>query len=368
MRKVITSLGKYYYPTRGGVEKVTKDIAEIVDEFGYESRVISFDGEKNRPEKNIINNVKVFRYKPIKIGPAPFSIKFYKNSKDIIENSDLIIAHYPNPIVENAILKYKGDKKIILFYHSDLIGYNKILTNLYNNHTQKILNKVDKIIVTSPNYAKTSINLKNFKNKIEIVPLTIDPNKFDTEKTYKFDNFNYKNKILFVGRFVKYKGLEYLIKSLNYLNDEYGLVIVGGGKRYKKYKKIINKYHLNNRIKFINNPSNEDLKNIYNSVDIFVLPSIMRSEAFGIVSLEAMYNRLPIVTTELGTGTSYYNIDGETGYVVTPKNEEYLAKSIKKGLQNKQKLGQKSRNRIINNFTHSIFKEKIINSIKDILN
>lgn len=365
--KIVTSLGKYYYPTKGGVEKVTKDIAELVVDVGFKSVVVSFDGQKKPLSQTNINGVKVIRYEAFKIGPAPFSCQFLKDANSLFDKSDLLITHYPNPLVERALLKYDRNKRIILFYHSDLVGYNKIITQWYNQHTKKLLEKVNIIISTSPNYVNSSKILRQYKEKLRIVPLTINPKDFHLTKKYDYKNFAYKYKILFVGRFVKYKGVEYLIKAMKYLDQNVGLVLVGGGTRYKLYKKLVKKEKITHRVYFIINPSNDDLKSIYNSADVFVLPSTMRSEAFGIASLEAMYAGLPIVTTELGTGTSFYNIQKKTGIIVKPKDEREIAKAIELCLKNKSEYGKNSRQIVETQFVIDNFKSKIIKIIQDIL-
>ena len=361
----IVSLGKFYYPTKGGVEKVTKDIAEIVAGLGFESKVIAFDGVQEKVE--YINGVTIKRYKKFKIGPAPISIKFLKEADRLFNESDLLIAHYPNPIVETAILRNPSKKPLILFYHSDLVGYNKIITNLYNNHTRKLLERSDIIISTSPNYMDNSKILSKFKSKVKIIPLVINPTEFQTNNEYNFDKLKYQKKVLFVGRFVKYKGVEFLIKALKYLDKDVELILAGGGERYKKYKKLIKKEKLEGKVHFIINPTDEILKSIYKAVDVFVLPSIMRSEAFGIVSLEAMYNELPIVTTELGTGTSFYNIPYQTGMIVQPKNEKQIAEAIVMCLKNKDKWGKKAKEVVESKFTFDTFKKEISEVIENLL-
>jgi len=365
--KIVISLGKYYYPTKGGVEKVTKDIAEIVADVGFKSSVVSFDGQKKPFSHTNINGVNVIRYESFKIGPAPFSWQFLKDANSLFDKADLLITHYPNPLVEKALLKYDRNKRIILFYHSDLVGYNKIITQWYNRHTKKLLEKVNVIISTSPNYVNSSKILNHYTEKLRIVPLTINPKDFNLTKKYDFKNFSYKYKILFVGRFVKYKGVEYLIKAMKYLDQNVGLVLVGGGPRYKLYKKLVKKEKITHRVFFILNPSNDDLKSIYNSADVFVLPSTMRSEAFGIASLEAMYAGLPIITTELGTGTSFYNIQKKTGIIVKPKDEREIAEAIEISLKNKSEFGKNAKQVVETQFVIDNFKTKIIEIIQDIL-
>ncbi|BBE30181.1 mannosyltransferase [Tepiditoga spiralis] len=363
-KKVITSIGKYYYPTKGGIEKVTKDIAEVLAKDGYVSKVISFDGKKHK--SGIINNVDIIRFKELKIGPAPISIKFLKIFNNLCKDSDVLIFHYPNPIAEYALLKYKGNAKIIIFYHSDLIGYNGLITKIYNKMTDKVLNKADVIIGTSPNYVKSSKNLKKYEDKTKILPLCVNHGEFETDKLYDFKNFNFKNKILFVGRFVKYKGINYLIDSLKYLDKSYGLIIVGSGKLKNKIKEQIKENDLKERVLMLENLSNGELKSVYNSSDVFVLPSILKSEAYGIVSLEAMANKLPIITTELGTGTSFYNVDGFNGKVIEPKSSKAIAEAVKICIKNKNEYGINGYQKVRQEFSLDVFNRTILEILKEL--
>nr|WP_254871386.1 glycosyltransferase [Marinitoga sp. 1135] len=205
------------------------------------------------------------------------------------------------------------------------------MSNLYNSYVKKFFFPYfDKIIVTSPNIIKTSPVLRDFKDKIEVVPLFVDTSHFYPRKDnvrYKFVD-NDEKLILYVGRFGRYKGLEYLIESLRFLPENYKLLLIGKGKKEKELKDLVKKHNFNNRVIFLNHVKYQDLPFYYSAADVFVLPSIDRGEAFGLVALEAMACGIPVITTELGTGTTYHNINGETGIHVPPKNSKEIANAV----------------------------------------
>jgi glycosyltransferase involved in cell wall biosynthesis len=193
---------------------------------------------------------------------------------------------------------------------------------------------IDKIIVTSDNLAKTSNVLKNYQNKIEVIPLGIKLNKFLEQEKINFK----KNKgdILFVGRLAPVKGIEYLVRAMK--NIDANLNIVGKGPLKNKIEKMIRKNNLESKINLLGFVSDDELIDLYNKADIFVLPSIYRGEGFGYVLLEAMISKTACISTELGTGTSYINQNGKTGFVVPPKDSEALAEKINILIYNDHKL------------------------------
>ena len=92
-----------------------------------------------------------------------------------------------------------------------------------------------------------------------------------------------------------------------------------------------------------------DLDNYYKACDIYLFPSIMQSEAFGIVQLEAMKYSKPVINTNLGTGVNYVSIHKVTGLTVEPKNSDELANAINKLLNDdnlRETLGQNAKKRV----------------------
>uniref|UniRef100_UPI00345EE091 glycosyltransferase n=1 Tax=Mesotoga sp. TaxID=2053577 RepID=UPI00345EE091 len=139
-----------------------------------------------------------------------------------------------------------------------------------------------------------------------------------------------KNVVLYVGRFGRYKGLDYLLKAMNLLDDKYHLVLVGDGPERDNLLSLIETLELEERVTVMPHVSYSTLPEVYRSADVFALPSTDRGEAFGRVALEAMACGVPVITTELGTGTTYHNLHGITGYHVPPEDERALAKAIER--------------------------------------
>lgn len=371
MKKALT-VCKRYKPEIGGIEIVAESIAKILKESNYESVVLTFNNI-NKLEEETIDGVKVKRLPTIfEKGSVRLSNKYKKNMKKESQNANLILFHFPSVQPEIDLLfsnKYRNAKKIC-FYHSDIVGkgflgiiYNKIVT-------QKFLEKMDKIIVTSPNMKDGSKELEKFQDKIEIVPLFVDTTHFYYREKNKreFLLSRFKNKkekiVMYIGRLGRFKGLEYLIEAFQKLDKKNGLVIIGKGVKEKELNTKVQELNLEHDVLFLDFVPHEELPEYYSSADLFVLPSIERGESFGLVAVEAMACGIPVITTELGTGTSFHNIDGITGKVIEPRNSIALAKAINEILENPHKYKKQNIVKRAKDFSYVKFeknvKEKII--------
>jgi len=162
----------------------------------------------------------------------------------------------------------------------------------------------------------------------------------------------YKDFVLFVGRLNYYKGVQYLVEAMKEIDAN--LVIIGQGAEKSNLELKIKEFSLENKVFFLPPQGEKELINFYQAAKIFVLPSIFKSEAFGIVLIEAMACGKPIISTELGTGTSWVNVDEETGFVVQPKDSGALVKAINKILENKnleQKFSENAKKRAEQKFS-----------------
>ena len=206
------------------------------------------------------------------------------------------------------------------------------------------LSKMDRILVTSPNMKQSSACLRPFLDKVEGVPLFVDVEHFHCYEDNKREELlkeigadNETKIILYVGRFGRYEGLSYLVKALTLLPENYCLVLIGDGPERPAAEQLVGELKLGHRVLRLDHVPYADLPKYYSVADVFVLPSVDRDEAFGLVVVEAMACGVPVVTTELGTGTSFPNINGVTGRVVPPRNERALADAIAEICKNKHK-------------------------------
>lgn len=204
-------------------------------------------------------------------------------------------------------------------YHADVEKYG-LIKRCYQPFIQRFLAKMDRIVVTSRQYLDSSTDLKPFRHKCRVIPLSLDTRRFTlpdakimetTEKKYGRDFF------LFVGVLRHYKGISFLLDAMQQVKGS--LIIVGKGKEKAGLERQCRQLGLKN-VRFTGYVEDRYLPAFYTLCRAFVFPSISRSEAFGVSLLEASYFARPMITTELSTGTSFVNRHRLTGLIVPPRD------------------------------------------------
>jgi len=326
----------------------------------------------------------------LKYGNAAFLPQLFWKLK----NFDIVHLHYPffggaevayKLKAKNEKLKVKS--KLIITYHHDVIGRG-FLGKFFKWHTKycmpKILSAADKIIVSSFDYAANS-NIKDIferhPEKFIEVPFGVDTKKFQPapkdEKLLAKYNLKQEEKIiLFVGGLDKahyFKGLEFLIKSIPPLNlkggSNYKLLIVGEGNLRSYYEKVAVDLKIGDQVIFAGAVETDDLPRYYNLADVVVLPSIDRSEAFGIVLIEAMASGKPVIASNLPGVRSVidFNING---FLVEPKNIKQLAEKINSLIYNHdvcRQFGQNGRTKVLEKYDIQKVGEKMEKILTDLL-
>ncbi|MCD5396142.1 MAG: glycosyltransferase [Candidatus Pacebacteria bacterium] len=363
--KKILQIAKLYYPKIGGVERIVQQISEELNKkenFGVE--VLCCNQRRKRKIENVFGT-KVFYASNLKtFWGMPTSFDFLKLFKRIRDNYDILNFHQPFPLADLALFLFPTKAKVVVHYHSDIVR-QKILEIFIKPFVYNTLKKAKKIIVSNPNLVKGSKILKKFRDKCVVIPFGVEISKyqkFDPEKIREIQK-KYNKFILFVGRLSYYKGVSYLIEAMKDIDAN--LVIIGEGEEKKKLKKLTKNLKIENKIFFLPFQPERKLINFYYACQTFVLPSIYRSEAFGIVLIEAMACKKPVISTELQTGTSWVNQNNFTGFVVPPKDVESLKMAIKKILEDNNLYSKFSQNvflRVKEKFTL----EKMINSLKEV--
>jgi rhamnosyl/mannosyltransferase len=366
----VLQVNKLYYPHIGGVERVVRDIAEgLTDKVSMQVLVCQTKGKGG---KEIINGVKVFRASSLGIYfsmPVSFSFPFLL--KRLSKDKDILHFHMPFPLGDISYLLMRPKGKLVVWWHSDIIR-QKILLKLYKPFLIKFLERADKIIVATPNHVESSVFLKDFRDKCEVIPFGIDINQFELNDKMREKVKSIRDKygpkiILFVGRLIYYKGVEYLVEAMKEVDAT--LLLVGEGPLKKDLINLANKMGIKDKIVFVGRVDDEDLVSYYHACSIFALPSIANSEAFGIVQLEAMACGKTVINTNLPTGVPYVSLNGETGITVPPRDSSALADALNVLLNNAdlcEKYGLNARKRVEEEFTMKLMMDRVLSVYKQV--
>lgn len=363
-RKIrILEVNKAYFPHTGGIETLVKQYSEELGKYNnIEIRTLVCRDGRGKTSSEKINGVKLIRAGSIgTYFSCPLSVSFIRLFRKMSANADIVHIHVPFPLADMALLLsgYKG--KVILSWHSDIVKQKKLLT-FYKPLLKYLLKRSDRILVATEGHIDGSEFLPEYRSKCRILPYGIIPEDYLNIETKPFLTEKATNpdciKIFFTGRLVYYKGVDILIKAFSKTGCDCELFISGTGMLENELKEKVRKYNIQERVHFLGFLPENQLKQAYADCDIFVLPSVARSEAFGIVQLEAMIYGKPVINTHLPSGVPYVSIHGKTGITVQPENYRQLAKAIEILCKNKslrEKLGKSAKDRVI-----TLFNEKNI--------
>jgi rhamnosyl/mannosyltransferase len=353
----ILHLYKDYPPVYGGIEHHIQMLSETQAAAGHNVTVLVTNPGR-LPGQEMVNGVKVVRAPRLAtIASTPLTFHFIpylrKNSVDIAH------LHFPYPVGELSERFAGGGHPYLISYHSDVVNPRQQgILRFYKPLMDQVLRKAGRILVTSQNYLESSATLQRYANRCTVVPLGIDPRPYLHAVSLKPPS--QRPVILFLGRHRYYKGVEVLIESVRGLAVE--LRIAGDGPMRLEWERSAAVLGDAVHIRFLGDLQPSDLPGIYAGADVFVLPSTLRAEAFGIVLLEAMAAGLPCVTTELGTGTSFIVRHGETGLVVPPGDPQALSEAIRLLIADPQlsrRMGEAGRERVMREFTLERMAERV---------
>lgn len=296
----VLQVGKFY-PVRGGVEKVMYDLMIGLSGQGIYCDMLCTASEDHPPGTSIINSYAQLICVPalMKLSATMIAPAMISKLKGICANYEIIHIHHPDPMACIALFmsNYKG--KVILHWHSDILK-QKLLLKIYAPFQKWMIKRADLIVGTSPVYVAESPFLTNYQNKTNFIPIGIERINPVQERVDKIRHTFANKKIIFsLGRLVEYKGYEYLIKASQYLSDDYVILIGGKGPLRDELLALIAQYKLQDKVKLLGYVSDEDIPGYYGACDIFCLSSIIKTEAFAIVQIEAMSCGKPVVSTQI---------------------------------------------------------------------
>jgi Glycosyltransferase len=232
-------------------------------------------------------------------------------------------------------------RPLVLTYHNDIVGegYANYVAHLYNHTGLKlVLERANRIIITQPNYLASSSYLEKYEDKVEVVPVGVDAEKFRPMNTENEGNTLFFLSVL--DRFHEYKGLDYLLQALNTVKEEVPdvkLIVGGEGELLDRYRQVSSSLGLEENVEFVGFIPDDKIVQYYNRCDLFVLPSISaEQEGFGMVLLEAMACGKPVISTDI-VGVAKDLKERGAGIIVECRDAKGLAEAILHILQNKDR-------------------------------
>ena len=346
--KRILHIGKYFPPHRGGMERYLKDLMNAQTDCGIETSAVVHRSRRSMTSKVKVvhrhnTSYKIFQAARLfNISHLPISPLFVATLQAAMKEfkPDILHIHHPNPSALWLLLLPRAYRpEWISHWHCDVLSDDssnimKLLYRLFRPFEKKILRKSKLIIVSSQPYLEGSSALQSFREKVKIRPLGIDRSRMSLNAWQNKKNKSTPPLILSVGRLVKYKSQKTLVLAMKYLTD-CNCLIIGEGPEQHRLEKLIKNTGLEDRMRVMGSLPDQELWKIYKECDVFVLPSVNKNEAFGMVLLEAAHFGKPSVVCDIaGSGVPWLAGQLVGCRVVPPNDPGAMSAGIKACLEN----------------------------------
>ncbi len=285
---------------------------------------------------------------------------------------DIIHVHFPFPLAFFALAMKKVRKVPVVysFHGSDINLAHR--NRFFKKVCRMLISRADHIVVNSSFTAERVSGLLSGDTPLSIIPMGSGGEISKSAKKFSDFSKNGNIRILFAGRLIKLKGVEYLLRALSMLDSRFRLTVAGDGPCFNELKKYAEK-SLEDRVDFPGFVSPDKMSELYRKSDIFVLPSIVDKEGFseglGTVLIEAMQHRVPVIASHVG-GIPDIVENGETGILVPQKNPEKLAEALKKLADDsefRKKIVEKAEKNLKKRFAWETVAEKHMSCYREVL-
>jgi glycosyltransferase involved in cell wall biosynthesis len=345
---------KTFFPDSvGGLEQAIAQMVTSTRRLGVETRVVSLSRNPH-PHRRNFRACEHFRYREtFSLASNSVSMSLLFGFGDHLEWADVVHYHFPWPFADLLHLVWRVRKPSVVTYHSDIVRQRRLMA-LYRPLMDRFLGSVDRIVATSPNYVRTSDVLRRYTDKTSVIPIGLDPAGYPAtrpETLARWRSSLGEGFFLFVGVIRYYKGLHILLDALS--ATKLTTVIVGAGPIEGELRRRALELGLDH-VKFLGLLPEEDKVALLELCAAVVFPSHLRSEAFGVTLLEGAMFGKPMISSEIGTGTSYINVDGETGIVVPPDDPPALRSAMLRldgDPALRERMGRAARRRFEERFT-----------------
>ncbi|MEP7361853.1 MAG: glycosyltransferase [Acidobacteriota bacterium] len=352
----VLQIGKYYPPRWGGMETVLKDICETLSPRVELSVVVANDRGRREEDRSAgFHLIRLPTWRTLFSQPITPGLWAALRSKP----AEIVHLHEPNPLALSLYLLARHRGRLVIHYHSDIVRQRK-LKWFYGPVLERGLRRAEAIIAGSQELIDGSTVLAKWRDKCLVIPFGIDLRPFlQLNATQR--RGSRRRQVVAVGRFSYYKGFQFLIESMRMWDGE--LSLVGDGEMRGELEAQVARLGLAHRVHLQGRVDAAELLRCYQDADVFCLPSCERSEAFGLVMVEAMGAALPVVSTDLPTGVRAVNRHGETGLVVPPGDPRALAEAMESLFSDEEKrlaMGMAGRERAQRLFSREVMADSIL--------
>lgn len=363
---------KDYYPVLGGIENHIRILCNGLKAHPDIEPTVLVTNRSSRTVVEEIDGVPVIKAGRLAdISSAPISLSLFAWLRRT--GADITHLHFPYPIGELAYLAAGRSPKMVITYHSDIVR-QKYLLQVYKPFLRRVLARADAITVSNPQYIQSSPYLRPLAAKCRVIPHGADLGRFAPTPEILARAAAERLRqggaplVLFVGLLRYYKGVGFLVRAMPSIDAK--LLIVGKGPQEDELRALARDLGLQDKVQFLGRVDDDRLLALYHACDIFALPSIHRSESWGAVQVEAMACAKPVVCTELGTGTSFVNQDGVTGFVVPPADSAALAGAINRLLADpdlRRHMGQAGHDRAHRELSSAVMVERVAQWYREVM-
>jgi len=339
----------WFHPYVGGVETHVATLSSELVRRGHEVTVVTSRRGRDLPEREEWEGIHIRRAKAravwIRTPIAPATKALLASLRP-----DVVHAHSPPPLTSYYAAKASAQHSFpfVITYHCDVevpSFYGPLVESVYRHTLEySTIRRADRIIVTTATYAATSRAVWRFNPAV--IPNAVDMGRYRPGNDGRATRARHgiregESLVLFVGRMVGHKGIENLVEAAR--SVAYGkFLLVGGGPEVGSLRRLARRLGVMDRVIFSGRVSRDDLPSYFAACDVFVLPSVSRLEAFGIVALEAMASGKPVVVSDI-PGVREVITDGREGVLADPVNPEDLALKIRALLADDKKRAEMGR-------------------------
>ena len=382
----VLHVGKFYPPFAGGMENFLGDLLPALSGQGIDAHALVHQDPGERASSGaMFTEPEVYRvpcYGSVLYAPVSPGFPLALNKRIKLLGPDLIHFHVPNTSAFWALLSPKARSiPWVIHWHSDVVPSTidrrlAVAYSLYRPFEQRLLARAARVITTSKRYFDSSTPLAGWKEKCQVVPLGLNPDRLPVpsqvlaQEAEAVWGVHKKLRLLSIGRLTYYKGHEILIRAVAEMQDVQA-IIVGDGDRRAELEKLIVKLRVQDRVTLSGLLSEERLQALLASSDCFCLPSIERTEAFGLVLLEAMCYGKPVIAADVpGSGMGWVVKDGKTGLLFTVGEIEGLVGLLARYVSDREErlgMGRAGQQRFADTFHIDQVAKATIELYRDVL-